>query len=52
MSHNPIPFHGWILFHCVAGHVACFYLLMTVNGATLHLHIQVFVFTPVFNSLG
>ena len=36
----------------VGGRVACFYLSMIVNGATLYLHLQVFVSAPVFNSLG
>ena len=47
------PVNRYNLFYSIVdGHVACFYLLMTVSGATLHLHTQVLVFTPVFNSLG
>ena len=34
------------------GHMSCFYLLAIVKNAAMNIHVQVFVYTYAFNSLG
>ena len=47
------PCHGSSFIHTsVDGHLGCFYILAIVNNAALNIHVQVFVWTYVFISLG
>ena len=56
-----IAFYGWIIFHCmyipqlfihssVDGLLGCFHLLAIVNSSAMIIHVQVFVWVPVFTS--
>ena len=59
-----IPFYGWIIFYCTDvthfvlihlstdGQLDCFYFLSIMNNAAVNIHVQVFMWTYVFNSLG
>ena len=46
--------YAMILIICleVVGHLGCFYLETTVNKTTINIHVQVFMWTCIFISLG
>ena len=53
------PFHDWIKYHCtfvLSIHqlmdIWCFHFFAVMNDTTTTIHVQVFVGTYVFNSLG
>lgn len=45
-------YHLLLICSSVNGHLSCFYLSATVNGAALSIHAQVFVGTSVSSSFG
>lgn len=59
---SSIPFPHWVVFHCmdvpqlihspVEAHVSCFQSLPSMNGATINIGSQIFVWIWVFLSLG
>ena len=56
-------FYGWIIFHCVIGHIlfihlladghlGCFLILTVMNNAAMSIYIRDFVWTCIFTLLG
>ena len=51
-----IPFPRWILFHCIHspadGHLGYFHFGAIMKKAAMNIHVQVFMWTYAFSSLG
>ena len=39
----------WFIHSSTDGHLGCLYILAVVNNASMNIHEQIFVSTPVFN---